>query len=396
MKISLVNNLFPPVLQGGTEVVIQTTIDVLRQRGHEVNLITTHSQRSPNGWEEDLSQGFPIYRFRPRNLYYYTEGVRQPVWKKMLWHALDLADAFDEATLTAILKKEKPDVVHGHNLKGMSFTLPRVCAKLGLPYVHTIHNYQLLHPYGTFWYNQSVPVWHPTWVARFYQSLHRRMLRTVKTVISPSRLPLELHKQAGFFAQAQAHVLPSPVSIPRQRHNFIQPTLPSFVYLGALEKMKGIEILIQAALRLPAESFTLDIYGVGSLAQELKDLTRGAPHIRWLGHLTDKDVLASYDALLYPSICYETQGLSMAEALVRGTPVIASRIGSIPEMIADDVNGYLFASAQVDDLQKILERVIHEPEELRKLRKNTIQSAQAYGSDAYGPALEQIYKNATI
>lgn len=394
MKICLVNTLFTPFSSGGTEVVVKTTIDLLLQQGHQVVLITTKPDQTTERWSVESNQGFTIYRFRPRNLYYYTDGGRQPVWKKMLWHAVDLANPFDKSVITSILVKEKPDLVHGHNLKGMSYTLPGICARIGVPYVHTLHNYQLLHPYGTFLYTEHPPYWRPKILAKFYQLLNRIMFRTVRHVISPSTLPLQLHQQAGFFASASCNTLPSPVIKPQGTDTYQPGIVPRFVYLGAIEDIKGIRVLLKALQGLADDAYQLDIFGEGSLRAELEKQTKTMTAVRWLGRLTKMDKLGTYDALIYPSICFETQGLSMAVALSGGTPVIASRIGSIPETVMDGQNGLLFTAGQADELRRLLMACIDQPNRLSDLRLNAMKGAERFNLDKYTQKLTAVYQTA--
>src|SRR6185503_15121106 len=109
MKICLVNNLYPPYASGGTEAVVKQTIDLLITAGHQVVLITTQpSQPSNQDWTIEHSSDATIYRFRPKNIYYYTDGMKQPVWKKLAWHAIDMINPADASTLRKILIREKP------------------------------------------------------------------------------------------------------------------------------------------------------------------------------------------------------------------------------------------------------------------------------------------------
>lgn len=392
MKICLVNNLYPPVAQGGTEVVVQTTIELLLAAGHEVVLITTHPSNIYHPWALETDRGFSLYRFRPRNIYYYTDGPTQPVWKKILWHALDIANPFDKKAITSILLKEKPDLVHGHNLKGMSYTLPGICTQLGIPYIHTLHNYQLLHPYGTFLATEHPPYWRPKIVSRLYQLLNRRMFRKVQAVISPSALPLQLHEQVGFFSSASTTILPSPILTPTRSQKYEYNTTLRFVFLGAIEEIKGIRVLLDAWKGLQNNDCVLDIYGQGTLRMELEEKSQAMTNVHWRGHLADLEQLAKYDALIYPSTCYETQGLSMAVALSRGTPVIASRIGSLPETITDGKNGRLFTSGHAGELQRLLAECINRPERLRQLRDAALTSAQRFNLQEYSQKLQAWYE----
>lgn len=395
MKICIINNLFPPIASGGTEAVVQITLDVLRQAGHDVVLVTTHPDRHTRPWTADQSQGFPVYRFRPRNLYYYTNGAAQPILKKLLWHGWDMINPFDARTLQEILRLEKPDIVHGQNLKGMSYTLPNVCAQLSIPYFHTLHNYQLLHPYGTFFYRDHPPFFRPLVVAKLYQAINRRIFRGVTGVISPSVLPLKIHQQAGFFRQTPSAIIPSPIDTD------VQPAQPKphvelrIVYFGALEEHKGIRDLLEAVRLLPPNGWSLDIFGRGSLEHELRQISAGLDHVQWRGFVSDKSVLGQYDALVYPSRCYETQGLSMAEALIRGTPVIAADIGSIPETIQPGKNGWLYPAGNSAALAARLTEAMEHPERVRDLRSNARQSTARYSIGAFANSLLGFYHQAT-
>ncbi|MBI3572976.1 MAG: glycosyltransferase family 4 protein [Candidatus Kerfeldbacteria bacterium] len=392
MKICFVNNLFPPVAQGGTEVVVQTTIDLLRQRGHNVILITTSPTRTREQWSIETSLGFSIYRFRPKNLYYYTEGYTQPVWKKLLWHAFDIINPLAASTLEHIIRQENPDLVHGHNLKGMSYTLPRVCAKLGIPYVHTLHNYQLLHPYGTFLYNQPPPYFSPRIAAWLYQAINKRQFRPTRLVVSPSNYVLAMHVRAGFFTASEKQILPSGIKLPTEGHMHRMDDLPlRLVYVGALEHIKGIRQLIASVKRLPEQTVSLDIYGTGSLQLEVAREITGRKNIQMRGYLKDKNRLRSYNVLVFPSICYETQGLVVLEALSYGLSVIASNIGGPTEVIEPGVNGLLVPAGNVEALTQGILKLANDRKTLRDLQSQTRKSVEKYSLADYASRLLAIY-----
>lgn len=397
MRICIVNSLFPPIAYGGAETVVQMTIELLVQAGHQVVFITTHPDKlGSEHWTVTKASGYTTYRFRPKNVYYYTDGSHQPVWKKLLWHGIDIFNPSDGRILRDILAVVKPDLVHGHNLKGMSYTLPGICSRLGIPYVHTLHNYQLLHPYGTFLYNESPPFFRPKIAARVYQLLNRYQFSHVSHVISPSQLPVDLHRQAGFFRNTPTSIIPSPVQEPLTRpQTSSNRSEVGFVYLGALDEHKGIHDLVKAVQGLPSSGWFLDIYGTGAAKEGLQQQLRHMKQVRWMGYLQDKSVLERYDALIYPSRCYETQGLAMAEALMVGTPVIAANIGSIPETVQDGINGYLFPVGQVSALTKKLQSCITHYDGLRTLRPKALESAKRFKIRDYQTALLRVYETHT-
>jgi glycosyltransferase involved in cell wall biosynthesis len=311
--------------------------------------------------------------------------------EKLAWHAIDTSNHYDAMVVRSILQREQPDVVHGHNLKGMSYTLPGVCTDLGIPYIHTLHNYQLLHPFGTFTIYETPPYFRPKLAAKIYQAWNRKKFKNVTGVITPTTFPLQLHQKVGFFLQARTVCIPSPVHTKPATHNFM-PKL-RLVYFGAIEEIKGIRSLLLAAQHLPKDGWSLDIFGRGTLEKEMRILSQGDERIHWMEYAADASVLSKYDALVYPSTCWETQGVSMAEALIQGTPVIASNIGSIPETIQDKQNGFLYPSGNVAALTSLLTQCIDRPERLTMLRDEAKESSSRFSPDIYLTKLQEFYRS---
>jgi glycosyltransferase involved in cell wall biosynthesis len=82
-------------------------------------------------------------------------------------------------------------------------------------------------------------------------------------------------------------------------------------------------------------------------------------------------ILAATDAIVVPSICYESAGLVIWEANDAGVPVVASRLGGIPELVTHDRDGLLFEPGQPDDLGRQIERLQSEPGLLARLAAET-------------------------
>ncbi len=394
MKICLVNNLYPPYAEGGTEVVVRQTMDLLHQHGYQVVLITTRPTRSASQpWVVEKTERATVYRFRPHNLYYFTEGAEKPVWTRLLWHALDVVNPVDARTIRRILQREKPDLVHGHNLKGMSYTLPGVCARLKIPYVHTLHNYQLLHPFGTFMYDQPPPYFSPRILAWLYQAINKHQFASTRLVLSPTKYPLTMHVQVGFFKNAKKMILPSGVVMSKS----VESSVPAanrlrLVYVGALEKIKGIRQLIESVHRLPEQTLALDIYGSGSLQAEIEKKISGIDNIRLRGYLRDKRDLRLYDALVFPSVCYETQGLVVLEALSHSLPVIASDVGGATEFVKPGVNGVLFRAGSVDNLAQTILSLAVDRKKLSTMKHQARPSVEQYSMEKYAPPLLAAYQ----
>jgi GT2 family glycosyltransferase/glycosyltransferase involved in cell wall biosynthesis len=148
-------------------------------------------------------------------------------------------------------------------------------------------------------------------------------------------------------------------------------------FAGALMVSKAPHLLVEAVAALPAGSVTVDIYGApaGYHGDDsyTRDLDRRLAHPAItrhgaVAHAEMPRVLASLDALVFPSAWEETSGIGAREALAAGVPVIASRIGGIPETVRHGINGLLFEPGDPADLARQIRRLIEEPDLLDHLR----------------------------
>src|SRR5262249_5517492 len=136
-------------------------------------------------------------------------------------------------------------------------------------------------------------------------------------------------------------------------------------------------LLLEAVSGLPADAVSVDVFG-SHCAYHGDDSYRfriepllARPNIRVHGPLPHErvaDGLTSIDVLVVPSVWPENSPLVIREAFLSGAPVVASRIGGIPEIVEDGRNGLLFEPGDTGDLRRALERLIHEPRLLDELR----------------------------
>ena len=151
------------------------------------------------------------------------------------------------------------------------------------------------------------------------------------------------------------------------------------VAVGRLEPVKGIDLLIKAiadpALR---DSVRLHLVGDGPVKAELEALVRAlglTDTVSFLGFRADAlDLIAHADGLVLSSL-HEGIPYVLLEALAVGTPVVATRVGGIPEVIRDDCEGLLVSSGSVQELRDALCRLMDNHtlgDRLRDAGKNRI------------------------
>lgn len=284
----------------------------------------------------------------------------------------DVRKAFVQA-----LDDFRPDAVHLHNIHSyLSPVIGEMAHRRGCRVVWTLHDYKLVCPAYTMrrpdgencldclikpascMANRCMG----SGILRNFVAememlkwCRSRIEKFTDRFIAPSEFMRNIMIRAGF-SRNRISVLPNFVSrdfidaIP-----FSSPHSAAFLYCGRLSDEKGITTLIGAAIQA---GVWLNIVGDGPLRSQLERSYGRVDGIRFLGPKSRAEVaslMAEAAALVVPSEWFENNPCSVAEALCCGTPVIASRIGGIPEMISR-ANGVLFEAGNAEELAGILSR----------------------------------------
>ena len=168
------------------------------------------------------------------------------------------------------------------------------------------------------------------------------------------------------------------------------------IFLGRINKFKGIHLLIEAIKDIDPLLVQLSIFGNSDdsiYESSLKNLTESNNNIFWNGQLNQKDVvkiLQQHDALCLCSTFSEMSPLVIQEAFAAGIPVIASNVYGNEEQIRHNMNGLLFDFNNVNDLRRQIIRCIKEPTLLQDLAKN-IKSPRSFKE--VGGEYLTLYKN---
>jgi glycosyltransferase involved in cell wall biosynthesis len=162
------------------------------------------------------------------------------------------------------------------------------------------------------------------------------------------------------------------------------------IFLGRINPFKGLHLLLEAILDMPAHLIILDIYGQtgdDAYEHEWRTKTAGRANIFWKGKLRQEEVvhtMQQYDALCLCSTFSEMSPLVIQEAFAAGIPVIASNVYGNAEQIKSNVNGLLFRFKDVASLKEQLQRCINEPALLKQLKTNlTVPRSFKEVADAY-------------
>jgi len=342
MKICLVSNLYGENARGGAERVVEAEAAALAAAGHGVTVIAGSAGNDRADAAETAPPGVKVVRYRPPNIFFYSETGRHSYASRLVWHLLDTFNLASARRLAKLLEKEKPDVVHTHNLMGLGFLIPRAIRRLKLRHVHTLHDVQLLHPSGLL---TAEALGRPSPAARIHTALMRRLFGSPDAVVSPSRFLLERHVNRGFFRGSSQAVVPNPAPL-AVTGSRTAPSAPVFLFAGQIEEHKGIRFLLEAWSEWSGRGqAVLEIAGSGTLEAELRERTRGAAGVSWLGRLRGEELSRAYDRAAFtilPSLVIENSPTVIGESFSRGTPVIAAAVGGVPELVAEGRTGYLF------------------------------------------------------
>ena len=218
----------------------------------------------------------------------------------------------------------------------------------------------------------------PETVSRRQEYLHSSLIPSVDLFSAPSRFMLEKHIENGFPSDRVRQVnygiplaLLRGLSPPRKKRM-------QFGYIGNLIPSKGVHVLIEAFRKTAIPGARLLIFGDPAVSpeygRELKRKSRGIP-VAFRGPFPPEriaDVYRNIDCLVVPSLWEENSPFVIHEAQAAGIPVVASRIGGIPELVRDGENGFLFEPGNPADLNEKTREALH-PETLASLRQKAMK-----------------------
>jgi glycosyltransferase involved in cell wall biosynthesis len=169
------------------------------------------------------------------------------------------------------------------------------------------------------------------------------------------------------------------------------------IFVGRLSEEKGIACLLDAWRRLE-QPIPLKIVGRGPLEGAIREAASSQPHIELIGHRPIAEVLDLLGAarlLVMPSIWYETFGRTIIEAYAKGTPVVASRLGAMAELVAEPHSGLLFEPRDPRDLALKVSSLWNDAPTLARMRLAARQQFENhYTADTNYRQLLSIYGEA--
>ncbi len=410
-KIALITSVFAPYTKGGAETVVSNIVNGFKKTNHQIFVITVCEFKNLYSLlpKKSIENNVIIYRFYPLNLFSYlniSKYASRP-FIRLFWHALDMVNIHSYWIIKYILKKEKIDAAMTHMLKGMGYLTCRAIKKCKIKNIHTLHEVQLATPSGLILKGEENSWQHNFFLTRLYQAYNRWAFNSPEIVISSSKFLLNFYNSRNFFPHSQKLILTNPVDTRTLQSDFAKSTTDkqkhwdtnsfTFLFLGQIEKYKGILLLINVFKKLLDEipnslDAKLLIVGDGAALDEAKKLTGACPQIIFKGYVPNSKlntIFVQTNATIVSSLCYENSPTVIFESLSNGVPVLAARIGGI-EFIKDNFNGFTFEAGDAEDLLKILKFSLNNKKQLSEMSANCKKSVKEIGIEKYIKKLENL------
>lgn len=395
MRILLVNKFH--YLRGGSEKYYFELAQLLKSKGHTVGFFSMKH-------EENITTGDPEY---------FVEEIDLNTGSKL--KALDVIYSQENKRLMAkALEEFKPDIVHINNFqRQLSASIIDAIKEKNIPIVMTAHDLNPICPASIMLYNGEVcddcitkgyaqcikkkcvkgSTLKSTLgvMEKKYYDIHK-VFRKIDCIISPSEF-IKNQLVNGKLKYSEIVTL----------HNFVNESerndyvLGDYAfYLGRLSKEKGILNLIEAIGDIP--NAKLLIAGDGPERERIEAYISEHKldgRITLLGYQNQDSIhkyITNSRFVVIPSICNENCPYSVLEAMEIGKPIVASRIGGIPELIADGENGYLYKADDINELKEKLTLLLDNDDKVNRFAQKSRELYESYYSpDSYYNELIKIY-----
>lgn len=395
MRILLVNKFH--YLRGGSEKYYFELAKLLKSHGHTVAFFSMKNENNIKTGDRE----------------YFVDEIDMNTGSK--FEALNVIySKKNKALMEKALEEFKPDIVHINNFqRQLSASIIDAVKEKNIPLIMTAHDLNPICPASIMLYNGEVC---EDCITKGYTSCIKKkciknsMLKSVLGYIEKKYY--DLHKM---FCKVDCIISPSEFNKNQLLkgklkcnditviHNFVNETEKTdyilgdcAFYFGRLSREKGILNLVEAINNIPGAR--LIIAGDGPERENIQAYIKEHKlenRITLLGYLNQNDIRENIRKCRFvtvPSIWYENCPYSILETMEIGKPIIGSKIGGIPELIQNGINGFTYEHNDVTELTNILIKMFGNDEMVKQFSKNSKQIfIQNYSAEAYYNKLMTVY-----
>ena len=371
-SILIIHNYYQ--IPGGEDTVIANEKKMLEDNGHKVVLYTRNNNeiKTMNVFQKILLPFTSIYSFKTAR------------------------------EIKRVIKEENIDIVHVHNtLSLISPSVYYAAVKMNKPVVQTIHNFRMLCPGATFYRDGHICeecVSKGLRCSLKHKCYRNSFIQTLVCVIST-----KIHRTTGIYSKINYICLTKfnknkllQLKQIKPERVFVKPNFTKnneeisintqnkqrknqFIFIGRLERIKGIDFLLNVWKELGDVTSKLIVCGIGSLENYCKEyISKYNLNIEMKGLVSNeevKELVSESLALIMPTMWYEGFPMTIVEAFSVGTPVICPNMGNVGNLVEDGITGYKY-----DDKNE-LEQIIEDK------NMNLTQSVQEIYNNRYTEAM---------
>jgi glycosyltransferase involved in cell wall biosynthesis len=378
MKILIVHNIYKPYYRGGAEEVAVSLVEGVKSKGDQPIVVSLGYQDK----KEEVEQVI-VYRIKPFNIFNYLDINNKPFFLRCIFHIIDIFNDIGPWKVLNIAKKEKPDFIFMQGIKGFGYVLPKLLKFYQFKTILRVFDMQFIHPSGL------LPVNKNSLLIKAYSLIVKILVGNPHIVIFPSNYVADVYRKRNFFKKSQINIIPNPLPVKNQQlipEEANAERCLNFLFLGQVEKYKGLNDLIEALKEVEGE-FNLYVVGEGNYLNEAKRLALNDKRIIFYGRLDReriaKEIWPKIDLLINPSRVEETFGMVIIEAYANGVPVIASEIGALKETVKENHTGWLFRPGDVCHLRYKLQEIVDGKINLKLFKINCLKEADNFSINNY-------------
>jgi len=387
MKILIGHNAYQT--HGGEDAVVRAEAALLKDNGEEVVLYERHNEE----WNR-------------------LDPLHKTIHLMSLKHS---RHSYRE--LRDVIRRIRPDVAHFHNIfYMMTPAVYEACRDEGVPVVQSLHNFRLMCANGLFF--RDGHVCEDCTTKGRWEGVKHRCLRGSALMSAAVSSATQAHWRKGtWLTTVTRYIVASEFTrgkyvaagIPHHKisvkPNFLYPDpgvrqkdLGYMLYVGRLSQEKGVRVLLEAWRSM--EGVPLKILGTGPLEKELREFAQNnkLPRVEFLGFAAKNaydEAMRGARAVLIPSECYENFPRILAEAFAYGVPVVASRLGSLAELVEDGQTGLVFEPGNTAELSQKVQWLMNNPAEARRVGENARRVFQdKYSAEVNYQGLKAVYLRA--
>lgn len=379
--IIICSNAYPPNFIGGAEIIAHNQAKELITKGHDVVVFAgdTYSKRKLYECYKESFEGITVYRIRLN-----AENFDNTF--------INFKNQQVEEAFLKVVNIYNPDVVHCHNIIGLSLGIIDIAKNMGLKTVVTLHDH-----WGYCYKNTILKdeeklcddftkceecmkyitgggIQIPLKMRRDY---YKYILNKVDVFISPSKYLADSYIKAGI-PKEKMNVIWNGIDVEKY-NKVVKKTSRKirFTFVGYFGKHKGVITMLKALTHIKDKD-CIEINLVGEGEEKVEYINFAKKHsiinnIRFWGKVPNSEiqnVYAETDVYFIASIWPENQPVSITEALISGIPVIASDLGGNTELIVDKKDGLFFEAGNVLDLAEKVEYFIENRSLIDEYGKN--------------------------